>query len=174
MNKNEKNEVIDSIVALLNANQNFYLADISGLSAAKTSLLRRQCFGSNIKLTVAKNTLIKKALERQNIDYGNLYDVLHGGTSILVAEDYKAPAKLIKDFRKSSDKPILKAAYVQETVFIGDNQLETLVKIKSKNELIGDVIGLLQSPAKNVISGLKGSAGNKIAGLVKALQERNA
>jgi len=174
MNKNEKNEVIDSIVALLNGNQNFYLADISGLSAAKTSLLRRQCFGSNIKLTVAKNTLIKKALERQNIDYGNLYDVLHGGTSILVAEDYKAPAKLIKDFRKSSDKPILKAAYVQETVFIGDNQLETLVKIKSKNELIGDVIGLLQSPAKNVISGLKGSAGNKIAGLVKALQERNA
>jgi len=174
MNKNEKNEVIDSIVALLNANQNFYLADISGLSAAKTSLLRRQCFGSNIKLTVAKNTLIKKALERQNIDYGNLYDVLHGGTSILVAEDYKAPAKLIKEFRKSSDKPILKAAYVQETVFIGDNQLETLVKIKSKNELIGDVIGLLQSPAKNVISGLKGSAGNKIAGLVKALQERNA
>jgi len=174
MNKNEKNEVIDSIVALLNGNQNFYLADISGLSAAKTSLLRRQCFGSNIKLTVAKNTLIKKALERQNIDYGNLYDVLHGGTSILVAEDYKAPAKLIKEFRKSSDKPILKAAYVQETVFIGDNQLETLVKIKSKNELIGDVIGLLQSPAKNVISGLKGSAGNKIAGLVKALQERNA
>jgi len=174
MNKNEKNEVIDSIVALLNGNQNFYLADISGLSAAKTSLLRRQCFGSNIQLTVAKNTLIKKALERQNIDYGNLYDVLHGGTSILVAEDYKAPAKLIKEFRKSSDKPILKAAYVQETVFIGDNQLETLVKIKSKNELIGDVIGLLQSPAKNVISGLKGSAGNKIAGLVKALQERNA
>jgi len=174
MNKNEKNEVIDSIVALLNGNQNFYLADISGLSAAKTSLLRRQCFSSNIKLTVAKNTLIKKALERQNIDYGNLYDVLHGGTSILVAEDYKAPAKLIKEFRKSSDKPILKAAYVQETVFIGDNQLETLVKIKSKNELIGDVIGLLQSPAKNVISGLKGSAGNKIAGLVKALQERNA
>jgi len=174
MNKNEKNEVIDSIVALLNGNQNFYLADISGLSAAKTSLLRRQCFGSNIKLTVAKNTLIKKALERQNIDYGNLYDVLHVGTSILVAEDYKAPAKLIKEFRKSSDKPILKAAYVQETVFIGDNQLETLVKIKSKNELIGDVIGLLQSPAKNVISGLKGSAGNKIAGLVKALQERNA
>jgi len=174
MNKNEKNEVIDSIVALLNGNQNFYLADISGLSAAKTSLLRRQCFGSNIQLTVAKNTLIKKALERQNIDYGNLYDVLHGGTSILVAEDYKAPAKLIKEFRKSSDKPILKAAYVQETVFIGDNQLETLVKIKSKNELIGDVIGLLQSPAKNVISGLKGSAGNKIAGLVKALQERNS
>jgi large subunit ribosomal protein L10 len=174
MNKNEKNEVIDSIVALLDGNQNFYLADISGLSAAKTSLLRRQCFGSNIKLTVAKNTLIKKALERQNKDYGNLYDVLHGGTSILVAEDYKAPAKLIKEFRKTSDKPILKAAYVQETVFIGDNQLETLVKIKSKNELIGEVIGLLQSPAKNVISGLKGSAGNKIAGLVKALQERNA
>jgi len=173
MTREEKNGVIDEIASLLENNSSFYLADISGLSAAKTSLLRRQCFGSNIKLTVAKNTLIKKALERSDKDFGNLFEVLTGGTSILVAEDYKAPAKLIKQFRKSSDKPILKGAFVQDTVFIGDDQLDTLIKIKSKNELIGEVIGLLQSPAKNVISGLKGS-GQKIAGLVKTLQERNA
>ncbi len=173
MTREEKNGVIDEITALIESNPNFYLADISGLSAAKTSLLRRQCFGSNITLTVAKNTLIQKALERTKKDYGNIADVLTGGTSILVAEDYKAPAKLIKQFRKTSDKPILKAAFVQDTLFVGDNQLDTLISIKSKNELIGEVIGLLQSPAKNVISGLLGG-GQKIAGIVKTLQERNA
>lgn len=173
MTKEEKNVVIDEIAALIEQNPNFYLADISGLSAEKTSLLRRQCFGNNVTLTVAKNTLIQKALEKSGKDYGNLFDVLKGGTSILVAEDYKAPAKLIKEFRKGNEKPILKAAYVQETLFVGDNQLDTLIKIKSKNELIGDVIGLLQSPAKNVISGLKGG-GNKLAGIIKTLQERDA
>ena len=122
-------------------------------------------------MKVAKNTLIKKALEAASGDYSELYVALKGSSSIMFCKSASAPAKLIKQLRKAGDKPLLKAAYIDTAVFIGDNQLEPLANLKSKEELVGDIIALLQSPAKNVISGLK-SGGNKIAGIVKTLQER--
>jgi large subunit ribosomal protein L10 len=134
--------------------------------------LRRKCFQSNIKLKVVKNTLLEKAMERvEGIDYGQLKEVLAGPTSILFAEVGNVPAKIIQEFRKKSDRPVLKGAFIEEAVFIGDNQLEALANLKSKNELIGDIVGLLQSPAKNVVSALKGQGG-KIAGILKTLEER--
>ena len=174
MNKQEKNQMIEVLDGMLNDNNNFYLADISGLTAEENSALRRLCFKRDVSLQVVKNTLLKKALEKNNADFSELYDVLVGNTSIMQAEAGNAPAKVIKDFRKKNGKkPILKGAWVQDSVYIGDHLVDDLINIKSKEQLIGEIIGLLQSPAKNVISALQ-SGGNTIAGLVKTLQERES
>ena len=171
MNKQEKNQMIEVLDGMLNENNNFYLADISGLTAEENSALRRLCFKRDVSLQVVKNTLLKKALEKNNADFSELYDVLVGNTSIMQAEAGNAPAKVIKEFRKKNDKPILKAAHIEESLYIGDENLSALADLKSKDELIGDIITLLQSPAKNVISSLQ-SGGNKLSGIVKALEER--
>lgn len=173
MNKEEKNQVIDSLVEELKANPNFYITDTSKLTVEKTNNLRRQCFNQNIKMKVVKNTLLKKAMERSGTDYQDLYLALKGTTAIMFSEVGNAPAKLIKDFRKDGDRPALKAAFVEETAYLGDKQLEFLIAIKSKNELIGDIIALLQSPAKNVVGALQ-SGKNKLAGIVKTLQDRES
>ena len=171
MTREEKSRVIEDLTAQLAGSNVIYLADISGLDAETTSNLRRACFKAGIKLEVVKNTLIEKAMESSENNYGELPSILKGNTSIMFAEVGNAPAKVIKEFRKKSDKPLLKGAYIDEAVFIGDNQLDSLVALKSKEEVIGDIIGLLQSPAKNVVSALK-SGGGKIAGIVKTLSER--
>jgi len=171
MTREEKSLVIEQLTAQLNDNANIYLADISGLDAQTTSNLRRSCFKAGVKLNVVKNTLLAKAMESTDKDFGELSSVLKGNTSLMVAEVNNAPAKVIKDFRKKSDRPILKGAFVEEAIYLGDEQLDILVDIKSKDELIGEIVGLLQSPAKNVISALK-SGGNTIAGVVKTLSER--
>jgi large subunit ribosomal protein L10 len=171
MNRAEKNQIIDVLVDEINQNPNFYLTDISSLTVKKTNELRSLCFKRGVKLKVVKNTLLKKALERTGRDFSEIFPVLKGSTSIMFAEVGNVPAKLIQEFRKSNDKPILKAAYVEECIYLGDNQLSTLANIKSKNELIGEIIGLLQSPAKNIVSALQ-SGGNKLAGIVKTLSER--
>ncbi len=173
MTKEEKALVIENLTQQLGEYPHFYIADIEALNAEQTAALRRKCFESNIKLVVVKNTLLAKALERAEKADADLVKVLEGPTSVMFTETGKAPAVLIKEFRKKSDKPVLKAACVEGCVYIGDNQLETLCNIKSREELIGDIVALLQSPAKNVISALQGSAGQKIAGLVKTLEERN-
>ena len=173
MTREEKAVVINNLVEQLNAYPHFYITNIEALNAEQTASLRRKCFESNIKLVVVKNTLLGKALESVDKADADLVKVLEGSTSVMFAETGKAPAVLIKEFRKKNDKPILKAAYVEGCVYVGDDQLETLSNIKSREELIGDIVGLLQSPAKNVISALQGSAGQKIAGIVKTLEERN-
>ena len=174
MKKEEKQVMIDDLSKRLDENNIIYIADISNLNAVDTSSLRRQCFAKNIKLSVVKNTLLKKAMENvQGKDFTELYDILPGPTAIMLSDTGNLPAKLIKDFRKKSDKPVLKGAFVEESIYIGDDQLNLLADIKSKDELIGEVIGLLQSPAKNVISALTSSKG-KIAGLVKTLSEKEA
>ncbi|HEU4716446.1 MAG TPA: 50S ribosomal protein L10 [Bacteroidia bacterium] len=172
MNKENKTQIINDLAELLANNKNFYLADTSELPSDKTSSLRRKCFDKKIKLLVVKNTLLRKAMERANDgSFNPLYVTLKGSTSIMFCESGAEPAKLIKEFRKTNSKPVLKAAFVEQSVYIGDDQLDSLASIKSKNELIGDIIGLLQSPAKNVISALQ-SSGGKIAGVVKTLSER--
>lgn len=171
MTREEKSRVIEDLTAQLASSNVVYLADISGLDAETTSNLRRACFKAGIQLNVVKNTLLEKAMEASEFEYGELPTVLKGNTSIMIAESGNAPAKLIKEFRKKSDKPILKGAFIHQAVFIGDNQLDALIALKSKEEVIGEIIGLLQSPAKNVVSALK-SGGSTIAGLVKTLSER--
>lgn len=172
MNKQEKNNLIDSLAEQLSNNGIVYLADTSELTVGVTNDLRRECFKNNVTLAVVKNTLLFKAMERvEDKDYGDLKDVLKGSTSIMFAETGNAPAKLIKKFRKKHEKPILKGAWIEEGIYIGDGELENLVNIKSKEELIGEIIGLLQSPAKNVISALN-SSGGKLAGILKTLGER--
>jgi large subunit ribosomal protein L10 len=171
MKKEDKDKIIDSLIEKLSAYKNFYLADISSLNAAKTSTLRRKCFEKQIKLEVVKNTFLRKALERAEGNFDELYEVLNYSTSIMFSESHNGPAKLIKEFSRTSDRPILKAAFVEESIYVGDNQLDALVNLKSKNELIGDLVALLQSPAKNVISALQ-SSGNKLSGIVKTLSER--
>ncbi|MCR5863217.1 50S ribosomal protein L10 [Flavobacterium sp. J372] len=171
MTKEEKSRVIEDLTAQLAGTNVVYVADISGLDAQNTSDLRRACFKAGIKLEVVKNTLLEKAMESLDNNYGELPSILKGSTSIMIAENGNAPAKIIKEFRKRSDRPVLKGAYIHEAVFIGDNQLDALVALKSKDEVIGEIIGLLQSPAKNVVSALK-SGGSTIAGLVKTLSER--
>jgi large subunit ribosomal protein L10 len=171
MNKQEKNQMIEVLDGMLNDNNNFYLADISGLTAEENSALRRLCFKREVSLQVVKNTLLKKAFEKNESDFTELYDVLVGNISIMQAEAGNAPAKVIKEFRKKNDKPLLKAAHIEESLYIGDENLSALADLKSKDELIGDIITLLQSPAKNVISSLQ-SGGNKLSGIVKALEER--
>lgn len=173
MTREQKAQVIEDLTALLNENDIVYLADTSGLNAKNTTDLRRACFRADVQLTMVKNTLLFKAMERSDKDYGELPEVLKGSTSIMISETGNLPAKLIKDFRKKSKSklPILKGAYVEEAIFVGDDSLEALANIKSREELIGDIIGLLQSPAKNVVSALK-SSGGKLAGIVKTLSER--
>jgi len=171
MTREEKSQVIQDLTATLADASTVYLADISGLDAATTSNLRRACFKANIKLAVVKNTLLSKAMDASDKEFGELQDVLKGNTSLMIAETGNGPAKLIKEFRKKSKKPVLKGAFVEEAVYIGDDQLENLVNIKSKEELLGEIITLLQSPAKNVISALQ-SGGQKLSGIVKTLSER--
>ncbi len=171
MTREEKSQVIEELTAELANNANIYLADISGLNAGTTSDLRRACFKANVKLAVVKNTLLEKAMEASDRDFGNLPSVLKGNTSVMYSETGNVPAKLIKTFRKKSEKPLLKGAFIEECVYIGDNQLDMLVDIKSKEELLGEIVGLLQSPAKNVISALK-SSGGKLAGIIKTLSEK--
>jgi large subunit ribosomal protein L10 len=171
MTREEKSRVIEDLTAQLADSNVVYLADISSLNAEATSNLRRACFKAGIQLSVVKNTLLEKAMEASVNDYGDLPSVLKGNTSIMISENGNAPAKIIKEFRKKSNKPLLKGAYIYQAVFVGDNQLDALVSLKSKEEVIGEIIGLLQSPAKNVVSALK-SGGGKIAGIVKTLSER--
>lgn len=171
MTREEKAQVIEQLKDTLASSSTIYLADISGLNASATADLRRACFKADISLSVVKNTLLEKAMEASDRDFGDLSSVLKGETSIMIAQTGNAPAKLIKTFRKNSSKPVLKGAFVEESVYIGDNYLDALVSIKTKDEVIADVIALLQSPAKNVISGLK-SGGGKLAGIVKTLSER--
>ena len=173
MNKDKKTEVIDILAQELTATPNFYLVDISGLNAENTSKLRRACFEKEIKMVVVKNTLLKKALERVALsDSENLYPILEGPTAIMFTESVSTPAKLIREYGKQFGKPVLKGALVQECAYVGENQLEALIAIKSREELIGDIVGLLQSPAKNVISALQSSGGGKIAGIVKTLSAK--
>ena len=171
MTREEKSQVIEELTLQLADNANIYLADISGLNAGSTSDLRRICFKSNVKLAVIKNTLLAKAMEASDKDFGDLPSVLKGNTSVMYSETGNAPAKIIKAFRKKSDRPLLKGAFIEQAIYIGDEQLDALVDIKSKEEMIGEIIGLLQSPAKNVISALK-SSGGKLAGILKTLSEK--
>jgi len=171
MRRDEKNAIIDSLTQKIKEYDHFYLTDIAQLNAADTSDLRRKCFENDIKLIVVKNTLLKRALEQSEGNYEELYSVLKDTTSIMFANTGNTPAKLIKEFRKAHGKPVLKGAYVQESVYLGDNMLDALVSIKTKNELIGDIILLLQSPAKNVISALQ-SGGNKLHGVLETLSKK--
>lgn len=173
MRKEDKALVIESISAQIQETPNFYIADISGLNAEQTTKLRRACFEKGIKLVVVKNTLLEKAIEGMNNEEMKLlYPILAGPTAIMYTETANAPARLIKKFNdEGMEKPLLKGAYVQECTFIGADKLDELCNIKSREELIGDIIGLLQSPARNVISALQ-SAGGTLAGIVKTLSER--
>ena len=174
MKRSEKQAIIDNLVQEINSYSHFYLTDIAELNAEKTSELRRVCFQKDIKLIVVKNTLLKRALEASEKNAEELYDVLKGNTSLMFCNTGNVPAKLIQEFRKKNkklEKPVFKAAYVEESVYVGENQLEALVDVKSKEELIGDVIALLQSPAKNVISALQ-SSGQTIVGVLKTLSEK--
>ena len=154
MTREEKSIAIEDLTAQLAGSNIVYLADISGLNAETTSNLRRACYKAGIKLEVVKNTLLSKAMEASDNEYGELPTVLKGNTSILFSETANAPAKIIKDFRKKSDKPLLKGAYINSEIYIGDNLLDSLASLKSKEEVIGEIIGLLQSPAQRVISAL--------------------
>lgn len=171
MTREEKSLIIDDLTSQLTDSSTIYLADISGLDAVKTSNLRRACFKANVSLAVVKNTLLFKAMEKSDKDFGELPETLKGNTSIMFSEIGNAPAKVIKEFRKKSDKPVLKGAYIEESVYVGDDQLDALVSIKSKEELIGEIITILQSPAKNVISALK-SGGSTISGILTTLSEK--
>lgn len=169
MKKEDKALVIEKISKTLAEYSCVYLTQTAGLNAEKTSELRRACFKGDVKMLCVKNTLLKKAFEASGTDYSGLYDVLHGETTLLLSNTGNAPAKLIKDFRKKDETlPALKGAYVEETVYLGEDQLETLAHIKSKNELIADVVALLQSPAKTVISALQSGA-NTLHGVLETL-----
>jgi large subunit ribosomal protein L10 len=171
MTREEKSQVIENLTAQLTENPIIYLTDISGLDAGNTTNLRRACFKAGIQLAVVKNTLLAKAMESSDKEFGELAGTLKGNTSLMFSETGNGPARIIKEFRKKSNRPLLKGAFIEEAIYIGDDQLDRLVDIKSKEELVGDIIALLQSPAKNVISALK-SGGSTIAGLVKTLSER--
>jgi large subunit ribosomal protein L10 len=173
MTKEQKNEVIEALKEKFSQYNNFYVTNTESLSVAQVTKLRRICFNKQVEMKVAKNTLIKKALESlDGARYSNVFDSLNGVTALLFSENPKQPALILSDFRRDSkaELPTLKAAFIDGDVFAGDNQLQTLTTLKSKQDLIGEIIGLLQSPAKNVISAL--NAGGKLASLVKALEER--
>jgi len=173
MKKEEKNQFIETLTEKLNDCSTLYFADVSSMNAELTSQLRRICFKRNIELQVVKNTLLKKAMEQSNKDFSPLYDILKENTSLMFSENATEPAKLIKEFRKKNDKPLLKGAYVMDMHFIGDHQIDTLIAIKSRDELIADIIALLQSPIRNVVSGLQ-SGGGKLAGILKTLSEKES
>tara|TARA_B100000963_G_scaffold16454_1_gene12634 strand:- start:682 stop:1203 length:522 start_codon:yes stop_codon:yes gene_type:complete len=172
MTREEKNKTIDELNAQLVENKNFYLTDIAGLDAGSNSELRRLCFKSNVQLQVIKNTLLRKAMEKNDVDFAQMYDSLKGNTAIMFAESTNAPAKIIKEFRKKEDKPLLKSAFIEESFYFGDDQVEVLCSLKSKEELIGEIVTLLQSPPKTVISSLQ-SAGGKLSLILKTLSERS-
>ena len=161
MTKEEKSKVIEDLTAQLTGTNVVYVADISGLNATVTSDLRRACFKAGIQLEVVKNTLLAKAMESSTNNYGDLPTILKGNTSIMISDNGNAPAKIIKEFRKKSDKPVFKGAYINNEIYIGDNLLDSLASLKSKEEVIGEIIGLLQSPAQRVISALKNQFANE-------------
>ena len=171
MRREEKNAIVDSLAEKLDEYSHFYLTDTAELNAADTSTLRRKCFEKEILMIVVKNTLLKRALEKSEKDFDELYDVLKGSTSVMFTNTGNIPAKLIQEFRKKHDKPVLKAAYVEESVYLGDTELDALVAVKSKDELIGDIIALLQSPVKNVMSALQSGAGT-IHGVLETLSQK--
>ena len=171
MRKEEKAQVIDEIVGILAAYPTVYVTDISGMTVAQSNDLRRICFKKGIKLKMVKNTFLKRAMEQSDIDYSEMYPALHGTSAVMAAEIGNLPARTIKEFRGKKEIPAVKAAYIEESVYLG-YQLDYLCSIKSKDELLGDLIGLLQSPARNVMSALQ-SGGSKLSGIVKTLSERN-
>lgn len=174
MTRDEKHAEVQRLTASLADFENVYLADSSELTVESITTFRRLCFEKGVQFKVVKNTLLKKAMEQSDAAYDDLYEFLNGPTSILLAEQANVPAKVLKEFRKEHDKPLLKVASIETALFVGDGAIEELAALKSKEELIGEIIGLLQSPVKNVIGGLQASGGDKIAGLVKALQERES
>lgn len=171
MTRPEKAAVIDALTTTLQENDNLYLADLSGLNAFQTAQLRRACFKAGVSLSLVKNTLLKKAMEASEKDFEPLYEVLQGNSALMVAEKGNAPAKVIQRFRKKQKKPLLKAAFIDTAIYTGDEHLEALVAIKSREELIGDVIASLQSPIQQLVSALRGQ-GEKIAGVLKTLSEK--
>ena len=172
MRKEDKAILIENIKNTLSQYSCVYLTETTALNAEKTVALRRAAFKADVKVLVVKNTLLKKAMEQSDVDYSGLYPALVGNTTLMLSNTGNAPAKLIKEFRKKKEvQPALKAAYVEETVYLGADQLDALVSIKSKNELIADVVALLQSPAKNVISALQ-SGGNKLHGILETLSNK--
>ena len=171
MTREEKALAIEQLKEKLASSTTIYLTDISGLDAQATSNLRRACYKANISLSMTKNTFLDKAMQASEKDFGDLSTTLKGNTSIMFSEVGNAPAKVIKAFRKKSEKPVLKGAYIEENIYIGDDQLEALVNIKSREELIGDIITLLQSPAKNVVSALQ-SGGGKLSGILQTLSNK--
>jgi large subunit ribosomal protein L10 len=173
MTREEKNKIIDALATDISGASTFYITDISNLTMEKTSKLRGLCFKRNVKLNVAKNTLIQKAFDKLEGDYSSLYDTLKGSSAIMYSEVGNVPAKVIKEFRKQSDRPILKCAWIEESIYLGDENLTMLAELKSKNELIADVVALLQSPVKNVVSALQ-SGGTKLSGILTTLEERDS
>ncbi len=173
MTKEDKSAAIAELKSELVDTPFFYLADSSTMTVAKINNFRRQCFAQGIKVKVAKNTLIRKALEGQpeSKGYAGLFEVLHGPTTILISDNPKAPALLLEAFRKTEERPLLKAAYIDSSVYVGDDQIKPLTKLKSKEEMVGEIIGLLQSPGRRLASQIK-ATGSKIAGIVKTLEER--
>ena len=173
MTKSEKVAVVEELKEKFENATSFYLTDSSTLTVAQVNDLRGLCFEKDVEMRVVKNTLVKKALESfpEERNYAELYDSLKGPTALMFCQTANAPAKLIEEFRKTNEKPVLKAAYIDSSIYVGDDQLKSLAALKSKEELVGDIVGLLQSPAKNVISALK-SGGSTIAGILKTLEER--
>jgi len=172
MDKAQKNQEIAELKDKFSKTDFFYICDASSLTVEKVNAFRRLCFSKGVEYRVAKNTLIQKALEQIGDQYTSVFPLLHGVSGVMFSPESSSAAKILKEFREKNEKPVLKGAYIDGDTFVGDNQIAVLAALKSKNELIGDIIALLQSPAKNVVSALQGSAGHKIAGLVKALEER--
>ncbi len=170
--REQKAQQIDELTQKLSEYNVIYLVDILGLNAQTTSDLRRACHKEDVKLQVVKNTLLKQAMDNSDKDFGDLVDVLVGNSALMLSDTGNKPAKIIKNYRKKSKKPQLKGAWIEEGVYLGDEQLDNLVSIKSKEELLGEIIGLLQSPVKNVLSALQ-SGGGKIAGILKTLSEKS-
>ncbi|MDR9399901.1 MAG: 50S ribosomal protein L10 [Psychroflexus sp.] len=171
MTRKDKLDLINTLKDKLSETDAIYLADISGLNAQKTVALRRACFKADVKLMVVKNTLLAKAMEDTDKDFGELPTTLQGNTSIFLSETGNSPAKIMKEFRKKNEKPVLKGAYIDEAIYMGDQQIEPLANLKSKEEVIGDIVTILQSPAKNVISALQ-SGGSKLSGILETLSEK--
>nr|MBK9652510.1 50S ribosomal protein L10 [Bacteroidota bacterium] len=174
MTREEKNQAIDSMVETLSSYNGFYITDISGLDSKKTTKLRKMCHERGVKLSVAKNTIIRKALEKMNAaEYEPIFDVLKGSSALMLCETANLPAKMIKEIRsvKDNTKPILKCAYIEYSIFKGDDQIAVLASLKSKNELIADLVSILQSPMRNVLGALQ-SGGNTISGIIKTLESR--
>jgi large subunit ribosomal protein L10 len=171
MTRQEKDQFIESITEKLEASKNLYLADISGLTVSDTNELRRLCFNKGVEVQVVKNTLLRKAMEKAKGNYEESYELLVGNTALMTSERGSVPAKVIKEFRKKHDKPVLKAAFIEESFYLGDEQVKELASLKSKDELIGEIIDLLQSPAKNVISALQ-SGGSNLSGILTTLADR--